>query len=224
MEQYVEKYGKAIRILHWVHSGAFVILLLIGLVLFIPQLGVLAQDSWTRVIHRIAAVVFVAGPVLFMLLKPKSTLGGIKDALTWGKEDIGWVKAAPKYYFLCDEKGMPPQDHFNTGQKMWWFLVLVTSSVFVATGFIMWFLKAAAPAALLQWCVVIHDLAFIAAGVMLFVHIYLAVIHPLMRPLRVGGWNAMVHGTVSVEYAKEHHGKWYDRVSKGTQESPSAEK
>ena len=54
----VEKYSKATRILHWVHSGAFVLLFLTGLVLFIPALGGLAQDSWTRIIHRIASVIF----------------------------------------------------------------------------------------------------------------------------------------------------------------------
>ena len=60
----VEKYRKPVRVLHWVHTGAFVLLFLTGLVLFIPQLGFLAQDSWTRLIHRIAAAVFVIAPVM----------------------------------------------------------------------------------------------------------------------------------------------------------------
>ena len=214
MTQEVERYRKPTRILHWIHGGAFVFLFLTGLILFIPQLGILAQDSWTRVIHRIAAVLFVVAPLIYIPLNWKTTLRGIKNAFTWGGEDIGWLKAAPRYYFLADEKGMPPQEHMNTGQKMWWFMVIVFGLIFVITGLIMWAFKTVAPAALLQWMVFIHDVAFIATGCVFFVHIYLSVAHPLMRPLRTGPWNSMVRGKVSVEYAKSHHGKWYEEITK----------
>ena len=216
MAQEVERYRKPTRILHWVHLSAFVVLFLTGLILFIPPLGALAQDSWTRVLHRIAAVVFVVAPLIYMFTNWKATWHGVKDAFTWGAEDIGWLQAAPRYYFLCDERAMPPQEHMNTGQKMWWFMVIVFGVVFVITGAIMWFVKTAASPALLQWMVFIHDVAFIATGAMLFVHIYLSVAHPLMRPLKTGPWNSMMTGgTVSVDYAKSHHGKWYEKVAKG---------
>ncbi len=216
MAQEVERYRKPTRILHWIHGGAFIFLFLTGLILFIPQLGILAQDSWTRVIHRIVAVLFVVVPLIYIPLNWKATLRGIKNAFSWGKDDIGWLKAASRYYFLADEKGMPPQEHMNTGQKMWWFMVIVFGLIFVITGLIMWVFKTVAPAALLQWMVFIHDVAFIVTGCMFFVHIFLSVAHPLMRPLRTGAWNSMARGKVSVEYAKSHHGKWYDRVTKET--------
>ncbi|MFC1917443.1 formate dehydrogenase subunit gamma [Chloroflexota bacterium] len=206
----VEKYTKPIRILHWVHTSAFILLFLTGLVLFIPQLGFLAQDSWTRVIHRIAAILFVLAPILHLILDWNGSWSGVKKAFTWGSADMGWLKAAPRYYFLGDESTMPPQDSMNAGQKMWWFIVIVFSIIFVLTGLIMWFLKVSAPAALLQWMVLLHDIAFIVTGAMLFVHIYLAVIHPMMTE----AWGSMVGGKISVEYAKSHHGKWYEEVSK----------
>ena len=109
MEQYVERYRKPTRILHWVHAGAFVVLFLTGLILFIPQLGILAQDSWSRVIHRIAAVVFIVAPLIYIPMNLKATMKGIKEAFTWGTEDIGWLQAAPRYYMLSDEEAMPPQ-------------------------------------------------------------------------------------------------------------------
>ena len=207
----VEKYRKPIRILHWVHAGAFVLLFLTGLVLFIPQLGIIAQDSWTRVIHRIGAVVFVIAPLIYLPLNWEASLKGIKKAFTWGSEDMGWLKAAPRFYFLNDETVMPPQGAMNTGQKMWWFMVIVFGVIFVITGLIMWFFKTIAPAALLQWMVFAHDVAFIATGAMLFVHIYLSVLHPLMTE----SWSAMARGKISTEYAKTHHAKWYEEVSKG---------
>jgi cytochrome b subunit of formate dehydrogenase len=62
--------------------------------------------------------------------------------------------------------------------------------------------------------VFLHDVAFIATGLMFFVHIYMSVVHPLVRPLRTGAWNSMARGKVSVDYARSHHAKWYEEVTK----------
>jgi formate dehydrogenase subunit gamma len=211
MTQEVEKYRKPIRILHWIHSGAFVLLFLTGLILFIPGLAFLAEDSWTRVIHRIGAAIFVIMPIIYLIINPKSVGRGFKQAFTWSSEDMGWLKAAPRYYFLGDERDMPPQGAMNTGQKMWWFMVIVFGILFVITGAIMWFAKASAPPAALQWMAFIHDVSFIATGCMFFLHIYLGVFHPAMTE----AWKSMTGGKISTEYAKAHHGKWYAEVSKG---------
>jgi len=205
----VEKYKKGIRILHWIHTGAFVLLFLTGLVLFIPPLGFLAQDSWTRVIHRVAAAIFVIAPIIYLIVDPKAVGRGLKQAFTWGSADIGWLQAAPRYYFLGDESAMPEQGSMNTGQKMWWFIVIVFGVLFVITGAIMWFAKTSASPAALQWMVFIHDVSFIVSGAMLFVHIYLGVFHPMMTE----AWGAITNGKISAEYARKHHGKWYNEVS-----------
>ena len=211
MSQEVEKYSKPTRILHWVHLVSFCILFLTGLVLFIPQLGFLAQDSVTRVIHRIGAAIFIIAPLIYIPMNWQATKRGIKEAFSWGASDIGWLKAAPRYYFSGDEKDMPPQGSMNTGQRLWWLIVLVSGVIFTITGLIMWFAKTSAPAAVLQWMVFIHDVAFILAGTMLLLHIYLGLFHPLMTE----AWKAIYKGTVSVEYAKKHHAKWYEEVAKG---------
>ena len=205
----VEKYRKPIRILHWIHTGAFVLLFLTGLVLFIPGLGFLAEDSWTRVIHRIGAAIFIIIPLIYLIVNPKSAIHGLKMAFSWGSDDIGWLKALPTYYFKGDESKMPPQGEMNTGQKLWWLVVVVFGVLFVITGLIMWFGKTSAPPALLQWMTFIHDVSFIVAGAMFFVHIYNAVFHPLFNE----AWGAMTGGKISAEYAKKHHAKWYAEIS-----------
>ncbi len=206
----VEVYRRPTRILHWVHLVSFCILFLTGLVLFIPQLGFLAQDSWTRVIHRIAAAVFIISPLIYVPMNWKSTKEGVKLAFSWGRDDLDWLKAAPQYYFLGDEAAMPPQARMNTGQKLWWFIVLVFGVVFVFTGLAMWFGKTTAPPAVLQWMVFFHDVAFAVSVPMLFTHIYLGLIHPMMKE----SWKAIRKGTVSAHYAKSHHGKWYEETAK----------
>jgi formate dehydrogenase subunit gamma len=211
MPQEIEKYRKPTRVLHWVHLVTFCLLFLTGLILFIPQLGALAQDSWTRIVHRISAVIFIIAPLIYIPMNWEATRKGVKEAFSWGADDMGWLQAAPRFYFLGDEKGMPPQDSMNTGQKMWWFLVIVFGIVFVVTGLIMWFAKTVAPEAVLQWMVFIHDIAFIVTGAMLFVHIYLGLFHPMMNE----AWKAIYKGTVSVEYARKHHHKWYEEITRG---------
>jgi formate dehydrogenase subunit gamma len=208
--QEVEKYRKPVRVLHWIHSGAFVLLFLTGLVLFIPQLAFLAQDSWTRVIHRIAALIFIIVPLLYLILSPKAALRGLKQAFTWGMEDTNWLKAAPRYYFLGDESAMPAQGSMNSGQKMWWLFTVVFGIIFIVTGLVMWFAKTSAPAGVLQWMIFIHDISFIVTGAMFFLHLYLGIFHPMMTE----AWNSMAKGKISINYAKAHHGKWYDEISK----------
>ena len=215
MEHEVKRYRQPTRVFHWVHTAAFLVLFLTGLVLFVPPIAILAQDSWTRVIYRVAALVFVIAPLIYVPMNWKATLKGVKEAFTWGVDDLGWLQAAPRYYFLADERAMPPQPHMNSGQKLWWFMVLVFSCVFIATGFVMWGLKTTAPHVLLQWMVFIHDVAFITTGAMLFVHIYLSVMHPLMGPASEGAWSSMARGKVSAEYARSHHRKWYDEIAAG---------
>ncbi len=204
--QIVEKYRKPVRVLHWTHAVAFVVLFLTGLVLFIPGLSDLAQHSITRVIHRIGAVVFIAAPIIYTILDPAAVGRGLKQAFTWDSSDMGWLKAAPAYYFLNKETDMPPQGAMNTGQKMWWFMTVIFGAIFIITGLIMWFVDGA----FVQWMVFLHDVSFIVTGCMLFVHIYLSIMHPLMTE----AWSAMASGKISTEYAKSHHSKWYEEISK----------
>ncbi len=216
MEPGIERYRKPTRVLHWVNAVSFGVLFLTGLVLFVPALGPLAQGSWTRLIHRVGAILFIIAPLIYIPLNWKATWRGVKEAFVWGTEDLGWMLAAPRYYFLSDEEAMPPQGHMNSGQKLWWLMVIVFGLVFLVSGVVMWAFKTVAPSSLLQGMVVLHDIAFIATGAMLLVHIYLSVIHPLMA----GALDSMVRGKVSVDYARTHHAKWFQEMSRGEEAKP----
>ena len=69
----------------------------------------------------------------------------------------------------------------------------------------MWFATGTA----VQWMVIIHDISFIVTGSMLFLHIYLGVFHPMMKE----ALQSIVSGKISAEYARSHHGKWYDEIN-----------
>jgi formate dehydrogenase subunit gamma len=207
----VERFKKRTIWLHWTHTVAFLVLIVTGAILFFPGLGAPAAGGLTRLIHRIAAVLFIAAPVLYFVFSPRMVMHFIKETLTWGIDDMGWLMAAPLYYFGGAEDSMPPQGHVNTGQKMWQFIVLGTGVLFLISGLVMWFFKGTVTPEIFQWCVIVHDVAFILAFLMLLVHIYTGAIHPRMTESFLSMWD----GKVSPTYAKHHYGKWYDEISAG---------
>jgi formate dehydrogenase subunit gamma len=210
-ERVVERFKKRTVWFHWVHTTAFLVLLVTGAMLFLPGLGAPAAGGLTRYIHRIAVVVFVGAPVVYFFLNPKMTLHFIKETFTWGKDDLQWVYRAPDYYFGGAEDKMPPQGHVNTGQKMWQLIVLITGVLFLISGVLMWFFKDSLSPGVFQWSVIVHDVAFIVALLMLLVHVYLGVIHPRMTESLRSMWDGKISGT----YARNHYGKWYDSITSG---------
>ena len=205
----VERFKKRTIWFHWVHTAAFLVLIITGAILFVPGLGAPAAGGLTRLIHRIAVVIFAGAPVLYFIFNPRTSLHFIKETLTWGKDDLGWIEAAPLYYFGGDEEKMPPQGQINTGQKMWQLIVLGTGAIFLATGLIMWFFKDIISSGIFQWCVIVHDIAFVLVFLMLLVHVYLGIIHPRMNE----SLRSMLDGKISADYARHHYGKWYDKIS-----------
>jgi formate dehydrogenase subunit gamma len=206
----VERFRKRTIWFHWVHTAAFLVLLVTGGILFFPGLGGPAAGGLTRSIHRIAAIFFIGAPLIYSILNPRMSLQFIKETLTWGVDDFDWISHAPDYYFGGDEASMPPQGYINTGQKIWQFIVLVTGALFIVSGFIMWFLKGTLSPGIFQWFVLVHDIAFILVFLMLLQHVYLGVIHPRMT----GSLRSMWDGKISVTYARNHYGKWYDEISR----------
>jgi formate dehydrogenase subunit gamma len=207
----VVKYSLGARWLHWVITLTAIVLAITGLFLYVPWFSGLAIDSYSRIIHRVAAVIFVVAPVLWFLAKPGRSFHFIKEIFSWGKDDIAWLKAAPDYYFGGDESKMPPQPDMNTGQKLWALVAFLSAVGFIITGLFMWFLKGNLPSEVFLWMTLVHNLCFIVGGAMTLVHLYLGAVHPRMTE----ALKSMIKGTVSTEYAKSHHGKWYAEISKG---------
>jgi formate dehydrogenase subunit gamma len=207
--QEIVKYRLPVRILHWVHSGAFLALFFTGLILIIPSLFFLASNGWTRHIHILGAAIFLIAPLVYSILLPCSTVRGLRLACTWGREDIRWLLAAPRYYILGDEKAMPPQGFLNSGQKTWWLINIIFGFVSILTGVVRIFAIQQSSSLVLRWMVSIHDVSFIVMGIVFFIHIYVAVFHPLSKE----SWKIMTAGKISREYAASHHDKWYKEVT-----------
>lgn len=209
-ERTVERFKVRTCVFHWIHTTAFLVLIITGAIILFPGIGGLAAGGATRVIHRIFAVIFVVGPFIYFPFNPKESLHFIKESLIgYGREDIGWMKASADYYFGGDEDKMPPQGHSNTGQKMWQTVCLLTGVLFTVSGVILWFYRGDVSTEVFQGAMIIHTLAFTLALVMLCVHIYLGAIHPRMTE----SFKSIIDGKISPHYAKHHYGKWYDEIT-----------
>ncbi|MFC1957315.1 formate dehydrogenase subunit gamma [Chloroflexota bacterium] len=205
----VERYTASARWFHWLYVSVFLWLVLSGLLLFLPWFGPTIVGTWIRVVHRIGAVLLVGAPIIFTLVSWQRAWYFAKEAFMWGKEDLGWIKAAPGYYFGGNERLMPPQGYINTGMKLYRLAILFGGVVLVITGLILWFFKGIVSPAVFQWSLLLHDLTFIIAICMLFLHIQLGIFHPRMDESLL----SMVDGKVSGVYAKSHHGIWYGRIA-----------
>jgi len=210
------KYRAPVRVLHWIHSGAFVLLFITGFMLYLKRLTFRSLEEWTRTIHLSAAVVFVIVPVIYLIIFPRSAFRGLKVAFSWGKDDFKWLIAAPRFYLLGDEKNMPPQGILNSGQKLWWLLTILSVIVFGVTGATMWFFLKTAPADVLNQMIMAHDIAFIVMGALFLGHIYLGLFNPKMTE----ALRAMTKGKISAEYAEKYHGKWYTEKGGNEEKNP----
>jgi formate dehydrogenase subunit gamma len=206
--RWIPRYTSLERLLHWVHSASFIPLVLTGFVLFSPFLqagtGPVAVRN-IRFVHRMAAVVFGATPVIYGLVQPRRLMMHLREFFTFCRYDIEWFKAAVPYYLLGRHVAMPPQPRFNTGERLNALVMIVGTAAFGVSGLGMWFGKGFLPPNLFLALLILHDLAFIGTLAMFIVHFYLAVIHPMM-------WQSLVSmrfGYVSESYARQHHARWY---------------
>ena len=103
---------------------------------------------------------------------------------------------------------MPEQDKYNTGQKLWYLVVILGGLLMGMTSLVMWFGRGTVSAGLFVWCVFLHSAAAVLMTAFTLVHIYLAVMHPLMK----AGPDSMRFGYMPEEYLEHHHSKYYKEL------------
>ena len=214
-ERYVKRFSASERLAHWLHFLAFTVLLGTGGFLYMPALqpftvGTAGQAA--RLAHRVAAVVFIACPLIYLIGDPKGFFYSLREAFSWGAEDVQWLRLAWCYYTRGAKcAGIPPQGKYNAGQKLNVLTQIVAFILFTVTGLTMWFGHGVVSPALFRWAVIIHDLSVTAVLVLFLLHLYLVAIHPFTRESIM----AMFEGVVTREYAQEHHARWYEEVKAG---------
>lgn len=206
-DKLVRRYRLPDMLMHWAVAIGFVLALVSGYLIFFQGTSTLLDNTAgliLRLSHRIGAILFVVAPVLYFIVSKKRF--GFLGAFKYNKSDLGWLKAAPKHYFVGGD--LPPQGKYNSGQKLYFLFAVVCGVLLAFSGFAMWFEWFVGAAGLLM--IIIHDISALALGLFFVVHVYLAAIHPRENI----SLNAMVTGYMDKEYAKHGHENWYKEVIK----------
>ncbi len=171
-----------------------------------------AAGEATRLIHRLAAVLFMAAPVLYLILDKKGFMDSLRNILSWESQDWLWFRTALSFrgaYWTGNRDGIPPQGRYNTGQKLHGLVQFVAFWIFVVTGLLMWFGIMAIPPWLFRLSLILHDIAMLVSVGYFMIHLYLTLFHPMTR-IHI---NAMVDGTLPEEEIQIHYSKWYEELS-----------
>lgn len=209
--RYVKRFSASERIAHWLQFLAFTVLLGTGLFLYMPSLqafAIGAAGEAARMWHRMAAVVFMVCPLIYLIGDSNGFFFSLREAFSWGPDDARWLRQVWHYYTKGAEVDIPPQGKYNAGQKLNALAQIVLFVLFVVTGLVMWFGAGSVSSTVFLWSVILHDMSVIVAVAFFLLHLYLVAIHPFTREAII----SMFEGVVTREYAEEHHARWYKEV------------
>lgn len=204
----VKRFNKGFIISHWVNAGAFFVLYISALPMyteFFDWMYVLfGGPENARLIHRIAAVAFMLPLPILILFDRQGLRRWGKNMFTWKKNDFAFLKEFPKEFF-GKKSHAPKQDFFNAGEKLNSWLMVLTAIMLILSGAIMWFPQYFSQG-IIMWAYPIHNIGLGLSAAVAIAHIYMSV--KLANPSLRG----IFKGEVSEDYAKDHHGAWYDEM------------
>jgi formate dehydrogenase subunit gamma len=203
--QLIERYTAADRCTHWVVAITFILLALSGLALFHPSMfwltNLFGGGPWTRILHPWIGVLMTAAFLIFALrLARHNLMSG--DDWRW----LGHLGAVIRNR----EEGLPEPGRYNAGQKVLFWVLVLSMLALLASGIVMWYAYFPHYFAVGQRriAVVVHAVSTFVIVAGIIVHVYAAF-------WIKGSVRAMTRGTVSRAWARQHHPAWYRQVSGG---------
>jgi formate dehydrogenase subunit gamma len=197
----IVRHRRASRLIHWMVSVFFFLCVFTGMPIWTPIFGWMASLfgglSVCRVLHPWTGILFFLSMAFMffhwisdMVIGPSEKKWGLKDGLAYMR-------------YETDESDTPK---YNGGQKAFFFAAALGAVGLLLSGLLMWF-PAYFPPVIRQLGYLIHDVTFIAFAVAIVFHIYLG------TAAEPGTFGSMIRGTVTREWARLHHGRWYRDVT-----------
>lgn len=202
-ERRVLRYLPEQRLVHWLGVASVLTLLVTGLALLWGPLSVLARGGVAPLLHRGAALVFMALPVVYFALNRAKGKELLREVVTYNREDLAWLKGFPAY-FLGRTTHLPKQGRLNAGQKLHHLGTFLAFIAVAASGLLLWFAKGQLGAAGLAATAAVHDVAMLAVTILIIGHVYFTFVY--------GALPSMTTGYVSEEYARLEHARWLEEV------------
>jgi len=200
------------RVLHWSVVVLFLLLAITGLILMygramlIPVFGLSAFSaiaSASKFAHNLFGPLFVVALVMMIV---KFIAGNLP-----AKGDLKW---------LLRGGGMLRGRHasagrYNTGEKLWFWVVTVMGLAVAVTGLIMDFPVFGQTRGLMQISQLLHGAAALIFITGALGHIYIGTLG------MEGALEAMTQGSVDGNWAREHHDRWYEKMKQEDKLQPA---
>jgi formate dehydrogenase subunit gamma len=204
----IQRFTRTERGVHWVQATSFLVLLISGFVLSLPQFeAAIGHRELLREIHLTGAFFFFFGPAIVALAGDRRSLAQDVDAVdTWDADDLRWLVPFPILHAFG--VNTPPQGRFNAGQKLNAIFVAWCTLTFTVTGLIIW-QNRRFNSDLVTRSNDIHTALAYVALVAFVAHLFLATIYPKTRP----AFRAITQGWVRRDWAEHHHLKWVQSLA-----------
>ena len=211
MTEYLVRHTGLARAVHWAHTIATITLFYTGIAIYtagtnflVGGPGGVAVSVW---VHRGAAIVFIAAPLLGIIVRPSGLKHLFKALLKpWDKEDWLWTKRFVPHLVVARKVHLPPHNgEIKAGQRVASLGMIAFSVLIVITGFMLWFDGQTAAGAV-RWAVLLHELSMMFLGVLLLGHIYLGA--GIFQPLRGMIYTMFGNGKISYRDAQFNWPVW----------------
>ena len=197
----LQRYSAGERANHWVVGICFILLALSGLAFFHPAFFPLTQlfggGPWTRILHPYIGVVMM---LFFIMMFLRFWRLNVME-----QRDFEWLKNVNKMIDGNDHD-MPEQGKYNGGQKVLFWGLVVGMLALTASGVAMWRAWLHLPVDMVRVASVVHAAAAVWMIGLIIMHVYAAI-------WTRGTIRAMLYGTVTRAWAKQHHRGWYRKMT-----------
>lgn len=209
----IERFSLWDRIVHWATAISFLVLALTGLII---MFGKLVLRPWMG--HNLFSWIAIISKYVHNFVGPLFIICSVVMFATFvrrnffNRSDWQWVRSAGG---MLTHRHIPT-GYFNAGEKLWfWFGVTLLGLAMSVSGLLLDFVVFGQTRYILQLANYLHVGAGALYMAAAFAHIYMGTIGT------PGAYDAMRHGYVDEEWARAHHGLWYEQARGGDTPGPA---
>lgn len=200
----IQRYTASQRMNHWLIALTFILLTVSGLALFHPAFywmtNLLGGGTWTRILHPFIGVLMF---VCFCVFAARMFCHNMMKSHDWK-----WLSRFSSVINKRHDQ-VPEAGRYNGGQKILFFLMVISMLVLLITGVVMWrsYFAFYFPIDIVRLASLLHAVFAFLLIMGIIVHIYAAI-------WVKGSVRAMTRGTVTPGWAWKHHRIWFRKMRK----------
>lgn len=198
----VQRYTANDRSNHWLTAITFVLLALSGLALFHPAMfwltALFGGGTWTRILHPFVGLVMFASFTGLVLRFWHHNL--------IERRDVQWLRQIGDVVANREDR-LPEVGRYNGGQKLLFWVLLASMLGLLLTGVVIWraYFSHWFPIGVIRAAALLHAFSGFVIICAIVVHIYAAI-------WIKGSMGAMIRGTVTYAWARQHHRAWFKDI------------